>query len=407
MYFRVPHSKNPYLRIRRYGLELPFVHLYTPVQIDSPLTAFLVFVGSLATVVLLIPALESFLGTPGRDSSVFIYVAEGILHGEVPYLDRWDHKPPLIYVINLAGLLVSDGSIWGIWILEVLFLLGTLWFALAIFRENFGIAAAVISIPIFLHYFIKLSEGGNFTEQYVLIFQFAALYLFIAAERQSEPKPWLPLAIGVLATAAFLLRPNLVGLWIAIGLFWIFRTRSTRRRIAWAGAGAATVFLIAACILAVVGGWSAFLDAVLGYNLAYSSTATFMDRIGAVARLKDYLHPLVPLLIVGWAIGIYCCLSEELRRERFRNLLNLLLLAVMWLPIEIVLVSLSGRWYLHYYMAVLSVFSVFLTFFVSVSISNLLRRMNMMTSSRIHVNLLAAFASLALVSAQPSIGRTR
>ena len=368
------------------------MYFHMPVRIDSPLTAFLVVVGAAATVVLFILALESFIGTPWRDSGVFIYMAEGILRGEVPYLDRWDHKPPLIYAINLVGLLVSGGHIWGIWLLEALFLLGSLVIAFAVLRENFGIAAAVISIPIFLHYFLELSEFGNFTEQYALLFQFLALHLFVAAERQSDSKPWLPLAIGVCAAAAFLLRPNLVGLWIAIGLYWVLRSRPARRRIVWAGAGAATVFLLAASVLAVVGGLSVFLDAVFVYNLVYAGGTSSMDRIGVVARLKDYFHPLLPLPVIGGAIGYY--LSRKVHCERYRSLL---LLALIWLPIEIVFISLSGRTYLHYYMTLLPVFSVFLAFFIGVSISGLLRRMKIKSRDRIHANLLAVFATLVIV----------
>ncbi len=370
------------------------MHSHVSARINPPLTAFLVVVAAAATVVLFILALGSLLGTPGRDSSVFIYVAEGILYGKVPYLDRWDHKPPLIYAINLAGLLVSGGHIWGVWLLEGLFLLGSVWIAFVVLRENFGIAAAAISIPVFLHYFIELNEGGNFTEQYALLFQFFALYLFVATERQDELKPWLPLAIGVLAAAAFLLRPNLVGLWIAIGLHWILWTRSAPRYIAWAVAGAGTVFLLLFCTLTVVGGWSAFLDAVFAYSIAYSGAATFMDKIEAAKRLTEYLHPLFPLLVTAWVIGLYYCLSQEARHARYKSLL---LLALIWLPIEVVLISSSGRQYLHYYMTILPVFSVFLAFSVSVIIASLLRRINQLSSDRVHTNLLVSLASLAVV----------
>ena len=64
----------------------------------------------LATLFLL--AIGVFVRTPGFDSSVYLYVAEGLLEGELPYRDRWDHKPPLIFLINVVGLLLAD--VWGI-----------------------------------------------------------------------------------------------------------------------------------------------------------------------------------------------------------------------------------------------------------------------------------------------------
>jgi hypothetical protein len=40
----------------------------------------------------------------GRDSSLFLYVAQRIQDGGLPYRDVWDHKPPLIYYFGVIGL---------------------------------------------------------------------------------------------------------------------------------------------------------------------------------------------------------------------------------------------------------------------------------------------------------------
>ena len=67
-------------------------------------------------------AVDSIIATPGRDQSVFIYVAEGLLDGDIPYRDRWDHKGPLIYLLNVVGLLIA--GIPGIWLVGGVFLTG-------------------------------------------------------------------------------------------------------------------------------------------------------------------------------------------------------------------------------------------------------------------------------------------
>ena len=54
--------------------------------------------------VLLLLAADSFIGKPSLDSSTYIYVAEGILKGELPYVDRWDNKGPLLYSLNAIGI---------------------------------------------------------------------------------------------------------------------------------------------------------------------------------------------------------------------------------------------------------------------------------------------------------------
>ena len=179
---------------------------------------FLLVICSAVISILLFPIMGSFFSITDRDESAFIYVAKGILEGEVPYLDRWDHKGPAIYALNLAGLAIS-GS-WGIWIVQTLFLLSSSWFLFLAMKQNFGIFPSLFAVSIFLIY-LERFEPGNFTEYYSLLFQFVTLYLFARVERRNRRESWLPLAIGVLGGCAFLLRPNLVGIWLAVGLYWV------------------------------------------------------------------------------------------------------------------------------------------------------------------------------------------
>src|SRR2546426_12263930 len=55
----------------------------------------------------------------GRDSSVFLYVARQVQEGGVPYRDVWDHKPPLIYYLDVIGLALADRGVPGAAVGEV------------------------------------------------------------------------------------------------------------------------------------------------------------------------------------------------------------------------------------------------------------------------------------------------
>src|SRR5512133_2524989 len=84
----------------------------------------------------IMPALISFIGTvivlfpnnpanmtlPSRDSGVFLYVGWRLLMGDVPYRDVWDHKPPLIYFVDALGLTLTPASLWGVWLLQFIFI---------------------------------------------------------------------------------------------------------------------------------------------------------------------------------------------------------------------------------------------------------------------------------------------
>jgi len=57
----------------------------------------LIFLSMLVIVGLLFFLESPALGLPWTDSSVFLYIGQRIIKGDVPYLDVWDHNPPLIY----------------------------------------------------------------------------------------------------------------------------------------------------------------------------------------------------------------------------------------------------------------------------------------------------------------------
>ena len=86
----------------------------------SPHMAFVaVWVAVIATLIVVV-AVWSLSPPVGRDSSAFAYVGEGILEGAVPYLDRWEHKGPVTYVIYALGLLAPGW--WGLWTINLMFL---------------------------------------------------------------------------------------------------------------------------------------------------------------------------------------------------------------------------------------------------------------------------------------------
>ena len=318
---------------------------------------------SVVIATLLFFALESFVDAPGRDSSAFIYVAKGILEGEVPYLDRWDHKGPLIYLLNALGLALL--GMWGIWLIGAAFLIGSVWLMYAVVKYRFGPRATLFPMAVFAGYYLYFSQGGNLVEAYALLFQFLALYLFVRIAKGNGVAGIHALflvSIGAVAAAAFLLRPNLVGLWIAIGIYWIFIDRQdTVKRVVWSVVGAALVILPTIGVFAFIGGLSEFWDAAFIYNFLYSDMS-MLDRFEAIwkvggSRLTFVLIP----IIASWCLALYYFGSAEwMDEERFGDVLKL---SVIALPIEILLVSVSARDYGHYYLATLPALVILMAFF--------------------------------------------
>ena len=313
---------------------------------------------------LLILAVDSFVTDCTGDSCIFIYVAKGILQGEIPYLDRWDNKGPLLYFLNFIGLVIHEGI--GGLLIQALFLLGACSIAFAALRNSFGAVPALLALALFLAFFTKFNLPGNFTEQYGLLFQFLTLYLFVRSEEQAKPNvsplhfASLHLGIGVLGAASFLLRPNLVALWIVIGLYWLFVRGNSLRKLAWAVFGGGSVLITVAGLFLVMGAFDAFWDAVIVFNFAQGG-ASFQERLGVVQYLLTQMLPISLLVIASWFLGISCLIRARVQVERFKVLL---LVALILLPLEVVSLSLSGFEYRHYFLTALPVSMLLLAFLV-------------------------------------------
>ena len=318
---------------------------------------------SLFLAALFLYAIRAFvLQAPGIDQSQFLYIAEGMLGGELPYLDRWDHKPPLIFLINVVGLLLSD--VWGIWVVQVAFLVGTCLAAYKLMRHRFGLAATLFASTVLLVYLPRLVPGGNLTEQYALLLQFVALVLFAAAEEGSKPpSKYALVGLGALGGAAVMLLPDLAGVWFAIGLHWLVYRNNAGRKFGWAAVGGVAVLLGFVVWLALAGGLAlvaAFWDAAIVYNVYYSD-ASLMRKFTAAHHGFAHFLPISWVLVLGWSIGIWQMLKGLPDDGGFGPLVRL---AVVLLPIEVLLTGLSGYNFTHNYLPLIPVACVLSAFVV-------------------------------------------
>ena len=292
-------------------------------------------------------------------------MANGILQGEVPYLDRWDHKGPLLYLINLIGLIIDET--WGMWAIQGLFLLGSVWLSFSTLKKVFGTLPALFALAVFLTLFRKFTPPGNFTEQFGLLFQFLTLFLFIRSEEQGRPDhsqirfPLLHICIGALGAASFLLRPDLVALWIALGIYWVIMRGTSLHRLTWAVAGGGTVLILTAAFFKSLGALGALWDAVFVYNLAYSD-ATLATKVEVIRDLAAQMFPISLLVIAGWCIGIVFLIQRLRQKKRLKGLI---VISLILLPLEVVSLSLSEFAYPHYYLTALPVVMLLLAFIIS------------------------------------------
>ena len=248
--------------------------------------------------------------TPRNDSGIFLYFGAQILKGKLPFVHLWDHKPPLIFYLDALGLLLGGGSQWGVWAIEVVSLFSASLFAFLFLRRYFSAWPAFLGVLGMLFNLAFVLEGGNLTEEYALVFQFAALYLFSVTESRQKPG-WRGYAIGAAMGAAFLLKQTLIGVWLAIILYILsaaFFTRAKRgiTLLVQIAAGFTAVLLVSVGYFALSGALAAYWDVAFGYNFVYSNVGT-TERVASLTEILWFLNTRAGfflLALAAWLAGI-------------------------------------------------------------------------------------------------------
>jgi len=285
-----------------------------------------------------------------QDSGAFLYAGQQLLHGAIPYRDVWDHKGPVVYYIDALALYISHESIWGVWMLEILSVTLAALFGYLAFRQVLGVAPAVFGTAMWMISAIRVEAGGNSVEQWALPLQFATLYLLIASATRTAAVEiaWRAALIGVLGAIAFLLRPNLIGMWIAGWMCWMMSDwRQGVTRTAWLALAGTTVLAATGLYFSSHHALAQMWDAVISYNSAYSSTQGIRRRFGSVSIGAGSITAW--LIVAGaWVVALHAVASKTPKPPAVRNLLWL---GTFLLPIEMALTTVSGRAYPRYYVA--------------------------------------------------------
>lgn len=346
----------------------------------------------LLAIVALLPIAPHFQVVPQSDSSVFLYAGQRILDGNVPYRDVWDHKGPLIFYLNAAGLALGAGSRWGVWLLELLFAWLTAFVGYKFMEETLGKWPAVFGTVLFLLFLSRLLDGGNLVEEYALLFQF--LVLLFATYSLKKPQPWILILLGIAAAATFLLRPNIIGLPLTLGLMWAWKALFQRDRhvltdAACFLAGSVGTLLIVVLFFALNQALAQLWDALFAFNFIYSH-ADLMQQIDSIRTGFSVTGLLGALAFSGWIMAIYVLRTNEKSLRPYSEVVTVLVIA---LPIEILLTVLPGRSYTHYYMTWLPVFASLAAFLLA-AIGKLLAKARDDSFRVVSLSLLIGFSFL-------------
>jgi len=245
----------------------------------------------------------------GRDSSAFALIAKGILSGKTPYLDLWDHKPPMIYLVNFIGLLITPDSFWGIYIIQVLFLLAAVFLLVKIANRKLGYLELLFLVLFFIQLNLRLSSGGNSTAFYPQVFQLGLIYL-VTKDNSTNHNPRILSLIGSFAAIVLLFRQTSLGIFAAWLIFellangirkpgsWIKKTGF------WLLIGFVLVALPILVYLLLSNSLNHFIDQAFIFNKYYIQDRTKQEFLeAAVSHLRTLTSfGILPFAVLG--VGI-------------------------------------------------------------------------------------------------------
>jgi hypothetical protein len=315
------------------------------------------------------PALRHpvFVSNSNIDSAFFAYAGDLLRRGGTPYVTFWDHKPPLVYFIDAVALTISGGAVWGIWLVSLAMLVLSLVLAHLALRRAFGAVPAALGVSVFA-FTLPSMLASNLTEEYALPLQWGCVLLLSRWATTRAQPVWRPVRdffrvgfpLGVLGGLAFALKANLVAaplsvaMVIGVALLLERRVTAAARFVGGSIAGAALVW---GCIVAYVvarGAFDPFVDQVFHYNFLYVG-ATWGQRLRAaisgVESASRFSSLAIPL--AAWALSVVVVARGLVSRADRGATFALRAFGLVWLPMEVLFASVSGRPYLHYFVVLL------------------------------------------------------
>jgi len=244
------------------------------------------------------------------DKEFFKYTGMVILKGGVPYRDFFDHKPPLIYFINAAGLLFGP---WGLWAISAVLALVITFLFYRLCRQ-YRLAYPWV-LPFLFNLMVRdnlISGGMHFTREYSTFF---VMLFFIALMGRSR---WRHFLLGLFAALTFFVQQDQVLLLAPLALSVLFEKDQLPliARCARMGAGFMSVTAVIILYFAVHRSLSYFWQDAYVFNFSWYLTEKKSpgDHFRTIKRLLDYGNYEIPFMI-ALTLGVTSLFVQNRRKD--------------------------------------------------------------------------------------------
>ena len=155
-------------------------------------------------------------GLPLLDASIFEYFGYAMSHGQRMYLELFDHKGPVIFLINYLG--YSIGASLGIKILYIASLMIFFYIGYYISRLFTGIRNSFVVLVITFIIFESFFEGGWGLEDYILPCLTYSLYIFLKYFLEDKINKYEIILSGFSFAVVLFTKANMIGIWLIFSL---------------------------------------------------------------------------------------------------------------------------------------------------------------------------------------------
>ncbi|WP_352401146.1 hypothetical protein [Anaerotignum sp.] len=170
----------------------------------------------------------------GVDSGMYLVIGKAMAQGEPLYASLFDHKGPIIFIINMLPQLLMEGTI-GIWITELCLITISASILYKIANRNIGHPCSFCAPLVYIWITVTLFNGGNYTEEYSNFFCVISLFVFDKWQRDKTLSPSMIYILGLCLAFVTFLRPNNVALIVSvilfIGLYIIKKSRNSIKTV--------------------------------------------------------------------------------------------------------------------------------------------------------------------------------
>ena len=290
-----------------------------------------------------------------RDEGVYAATAQAMLRGDIPYRDAFDNKPPMIYAWYGASFLLFGENVWAPRLLASFALsLTTLlvyFEGRLLFSNRFGLVAGVVFAA---STGLAVFDTNANTEYFMVLPLMAGILSFTLAGRRDSG--WLYAGAGFMSGLSIMTKEVTVFTFVLLLIIVAHRAMAVAgwpglkakqflRPAAWLLAGCAAAGMLTVLPFLLTGSFDDMFDALVIYTLSYVGFVPWSMRLVTAIKAPIYLAWIAGPWAIFSFVGVFRLLRDRIDER--------CLLLVGWPLSTIIGIVLAGRFYDHYYVALL------------------------------------------------------